>query len=352
MPDAPLDFAALLPHVGVFGGIRRFLEIGNQLVGRGHAFTVYHPDGAAPDWLPFRGQVRALADLGRHTHQVLMTAEPLLRETFEGAAADLKLFYCVHKNLPDRDIATHDAWTLMANSGDLRERLWRRYSVRAEDAIGGVNLDMFHPDREPRAAADAFRVLVYGRLSRGGKGSRMAIRAVERAARVLGRRPRAQAGSGAQPVRLVLFDHVGVGNERDPRDDFGSTVSHEFHVNLQQDALARLYRSCDVFVSAERRAGWNNTVAEAMACGVPVVCTTAGTGDLVLPGETAWLVRWRHAWFFSRALVHLARDPRRRSDMRRAALQRVRAYSWAHVARRIEDIARRRLAPNRLTRLV
>ena len=50
----------------------------------------------------------------------------------------------------------------------------------------------------------------------------------------------------------------------------------EFHLNLAQADLAALYTTCDLFVSAEKRAGWNNTVAEAMACGVPVVCTPAG----------------------------------------------------------------------------
>lgn len=345
-PDSPLDFAALLPHLGVFGGVRRFLEIGNQLVARGHTFTVYHPDGSPPDWLPFRGRVRALADLRHANHQVLITAEPLLREAFEAAAAELKLFYCVHKNLPPREVATRAAWSFLVNSSELRQRLWRRYRVRADDAIGGINLDMFHPEREPRAASDELRVLVYGRMSRGGKGSRLAIRAVERAARALAQRSPAWAGSVAHPVRLVLFDHVGVANERDPRGEFRATVPYEFHVNLEQEALARLYRSCDLFVSAERRAGWNNTVAEAMACGVPVVCTRAGTGDLVIPGETAWLVRWRHPWFFARALVHLARDPERRAAMRRAALQHLRGFSWARVAARIEGIARTRLARN------
>ncbi len=343
MAEAPLDFAALLPHVGVFGGVRRFLEIGNALVARGHTYTLYHPDGTAPDWLPFAGQVRALSDLGTTRHDVLMTADPGLREAFERAPAGVKLFYCVHKNLPPRDIATHRDWTLLANSSALRERLRRRYGVRAEDAIGGINVDMFRPEVASRASNETFRVLVYGRLSRGGKGSTMAVRAVERLARSMAQRPPAGADAEVPAVTLVLFDHVGTGNESDPRDGFACDVPYEFHVNLSQSELARLYTTCNVYLSAERRAGWNNTVAEAMACGVPVVCTRAGTGDLVTHGETAWLVRWRHPYFFARAVQRLARDVALRERLRRSALERVNRFSWERVAGCIEDVARRRL---------
>ena len=45
MTVASMDFGALLPGMGVFGGVRRFLEIGNELIRRGHRFVIYHPEG-------------------------------------------------------------------------------------------------------------------------------------------------------------------------------------------------------------------------------------------------------------------------------------------------------------------
>ena len=145
MPDGKLDFGALLPHVHVFGGVRRFLEIGNALVQRGHRYVLYHPDGSPPGWLPFHGEVRPLAALAQSQHMVLLTASPDLLQPFAAAQARLKLFYCVHKNLPGREIACSPDWTLLANSGALRARLWRRYHVRAEDAIGGGGVELFRP---------------------------------------------------------------------------------------------------------------------------------------------------------------------------------------------------------------
>jgi len=345
MPEPHLDFGALVPHVGVFGGVRRLIEIGNALVQRGHRYTLYHPGGTRPEWLEFRGDVRPLAVLRDTAHDVVICADAGLAAELEHDRARAKLYYCVHKNLPEPRIARHAGWTLLANSSALAKALWRRYRVRAEDAIGGVNLEMFRPLLpDVRAQPEPFRILAYGRMSRAGKGTTTAIRTAERVAALASRRWPAWGGTLAHPVQLVLFDHVGPGNEGDPRPHVRCRIPYEFHLNLPQAELARLYASCDVFLSAERRAGWNNTVAEAMASGLPVVCTRAGTQDLAVPGETARLVRIRHPWFLSRAVLALWRDPDLRARLRRNALVRVRDYSWERVADRIEQISRERVA--------
>ncbi len=340
-----LDFGALLPGVGVFGGVRRFVELGNALVQRGHGFVLYHPAGTAPDWLPFRGETRPLAALPQHEHQVLLCGEPSLLAPFEAARARLKLFYAVLEKLPDeRRIVRHEGWTILANSSGIRSRLWRRHRVRAEDAIGGIDLRLFHPAREERPAHPSpLRVLVYGRFSRGRKGTSLAVRAAELASRRL-TRSGGRGGRERETLQLVLFDHVGPGNERDPRSELRTGLPCEFHLNLSQEALSELYTTADLFLSAERRAGWNNTVAEAMACGVPVVCTPSGTGDLARHLETAWVERWRHPWFLSRGLAAMAREPELRAQLREAALSRVAGFTWERLAARVEEIALERVS--------
>src|SRR5262249_58431992 len=59
-----MRISLFLPHVGVFGGVRRFLELGNAWVDAGHEVDLYHPGGAAPGWLPFRGSTRPLDAAG------------------------------------------------------------------------------------------------------------------------------------------------------------------------------------------------------------------------------------------------------------------------------------------------
>src|SRR5262245_48534200 len=104
-PARRYDFGALLPGIGVFGGVRRFLSLGNELVRRGHRFVLYHPSGEAPDWMPFAGKTRPLAALASARHDVLLCGEPALLDAFESARAALKLFYCVLEKMPhERDI--------------------------------------------------------------------------------------------------------------------------------------------------------------------------------------------------------------------------------------------------------
>jgi glycosyltransferase involved in cell wall biosynthesis len=332
-----LDFAALLPGVGVFGGVRRFVEIGNELVRRGHRYTIYHPGGTPPAWLPYAGEVRPLRDAARARHQIAICNDPPLLGDFARLGADLKLFYFVLENIRgERSIARSREWTIIANSTGMAARLRRRYGVQAEKVVGGISLDTFRP--RASAPGDEYRILTFGRISRPKKGVPIVVRAVES----LSRRLASTGGSDGRPLKLVLFDHVGPGNENDPRNDFRCRVPYEFHLNLEQDDLARLYSGCDVFVSAERRAGWANTVAEAMACGVPVVCTRSGARDLAVHGETAWVVR-RHSWFVRRGLRALYDDPRAARRLRDNAIARVRRYGWDHVVDQLLSVVRDRL---------
>lgn len=334
-----LDVAAMVPGVGVFGGVRRFIEIGNELVRRGHDYTLYHPGGEPPDWLPFDGRTRPLADLVGSRHHVLICNDPPLLDAFEKARADVKCFYFALENTPrEREIARHPGWVILANSSGMHERLTRKYRVPVEKVIGGIDLQLFKPPQAAEQPKNEYRVLTFGRLSRRKKGVPIVVRAVESFARTAARRDPA-----APRVTLVLFDHVGPHNEADPRDDFKTKIRHEFHVNLSQTELAGLYARCDVFVSAEKRAGWANTTAEAMACGVPVVCTRSGTRDIAEHLQTAWVVRWRHAHFVGNGLRALHGDAALARRLRDNALRRIRRFSWASVVDQLEDVVVRRL---------
>lgn len=330
------DFGVLLPGVGVFGGVRRFIEIGNELVRRGHRFTIYHPDGAAPTWLPFAGRTRRLDEIETSLHDVLMCNDPPLLPAFRSAHAALKLFYfALEKIRGEASIARSGEWVVLSNSSGMHDRLLKRYRVNSERVIGGINLDIFRPDDEPSPRQDdTFRVLAFGRVSRRAKGTPIVIRAAERLA---------QRRATDRPVKLVLFDHVGPGNETSPREQIRCAIPHELHLNLSQEKLAALYRSCDVFVSAERKAGWANTVAEAMACGVPVVCTRSGTRDIALPDRTARVVNIRHDRFLAHGISHLYDNPDRARTLAESAREHIAQFSWSRVTDQLLDVVGRRL---------
>lgn len=330
------DVGVLVPGVGVFGGVRRFLEVGNELVRRGHRYTLYHSGGNPPDWMSFAGEVRPLEALADARHDVLVTNDSALFSRFGSAPARLKIFYFAGKRIVNERGIVRSGWHIVANSENMHRYLRRRYRIDADRAVGGINLEVFRPYDVPRPDGDAFRVATFGRLSRSSKGVPIVLRAVEGFARAFEKR-------SGRAVKLVLFDHVGEGHEADPREGFRCDVDHEWHLNLSQPDLARLYSGCDLFVNAEKRGGWANTVIEAMACGCPVVCTRSGTLDVAFHDETAWVAPIRHPWFLRRGMDAIAGDPERAAGFSAAALERVQQFSWPAVVDQLLGVIGRRI---------
>ncbi len=336
-----LRIAVALPHLGVYGGIRRFLELGNVWTDRGHEVALLLPERAAArePWIPFRGRVGDLAELPTLGADVLLSPEPaLLLEA--RAPGTLRVFYSVLEGAPREREAARSADLVLANSAGLR-RAWARRGIAAEPAPGGVNLARFRPpepDARPgRASAGApVRALVYGRLSRKRKGTWTAARALERASRATG-----------VPVELTLFDaRTGPGEARAdlPR---ALAIPHRWVHDPTQEELAALYGDADLFVSAERRAGWCNTAAEAMACGAAVACTRSGTEDFAEPRVTAAVCRYAWAWLLARAIAPLLRDPAGRAAMAARGRGRIAEFSWERTGSRIERLLLERLGERR-----
>ena len=335
----PLRIAIVLPHLGVYGGIRRFLELARVWGERGHTVAILTPEprtgGASTDepWLPFSGERGGLERLAGGGWDALLSPDPelFLRAKSPGA---LRLFYAVLEKAPRAREAWRRADLVFANSANMKRYLARR-GVEAADGVGGVNLGFFTPpDPDPRPAraraGGPVRVLVYGRLSRKRKGSETAARAVARAAR----------GAGVA-VELTLFDAPPQG-AAEPAP-LGLGVPERWVLNPTQEALADLYRGADLFVSAERRAGWCNTAAEAMACGAAVVCTPSGTEDFARHGDTALVARWPWTWLLARRIEELLRDPERRLAVAANGRRAIQAFGWERTASRIEAAIRDRM---------
>jgi hypothetical protein len=285
-----ISIAAVLPHLRVFGGIRRYLSLGAAWEAWGHKVTLYTPEGESASWLPVPGRVRSFRELGAVRHDLVFTPQPTLREELLRVPAGRHVWYCAAENEPGESPTLRDPRiTLAAVSSALGRRLAARARRPVIDGAGAVDAGRFHPGRG-RRDPDRLVVAAYGRRSRPRKGTDLVVAAVRTLA------PRFPT------LELVLFDHVGPGNEQDPRDGFAPGFPARYVLNPGVDELAELYASSDVFVAAEKRAGWCNTAAEAMAAGACVVCTPSGTGDFARDGETALVVRLRHPFFLARAL--------------------------------------------------
>ena len=320
-----MRISTFLPHVGVFGGVRRFIELGNAWTGLGHDVTLYHPGGEPPGWLPFRGQVAPLAAAATAGETDLaLCADPHTFDAFATHRARTHVYYCVIEGDVGAERALQDSGiVLAANSGTLRRALQRRTPRRVLDGAGGINLTQFHPGPAARPASP-IRILLNGRRSRPKKGTDLilgALRGLEREA----------------ALEIVLFDTLGQQNRQDPRAGAPLPPHARFVLDPSQEELAALYRSAHVFVAAERKAGWCNTALEAMASGAAVVCTRSGTTDFARDGENALVVPLRHAFFVRRAVRRILHDPALRERLGRAGPAEAARWSWDLLARKLLD---------------
>ncbi|MDD3643061.1 MAG: glycosyltransferase family 4 protein, partial [Candidatus Krumholzibacteria bacterium] len=320
-----MRIGAILPHMLLFGGVRRYIELARAFLRRGHRFVIYTPDGSSPDWCEFDGACEPLSHLGDREHDVLITGSPEYLDVLRSDGAPLKVFYIQIDWVDrEREIVRCADLRVMANSIGIMRRLRNRYGIVPLDGRGGVDPDLFHPAvgdhgpwrEDPREGP--LRILCYGRLARPRKGTRYVVSAVESMHR------------DGRLVELHLFD-TRIPGSGDPRIGFHPRVPCRFYLDLSQQQLAMVYRGADVFVSAERRAGWSNTCAEAAASGLPLVCTASGTGDFAENGESALVVPVRGARAVRCAIERLYGDGALARRLGREARRRILGFTWDRV---------------------
>ena len=326
-----VKISLFLPHVGVFGGVRRFLELGNAWTAAGHDVQLFHPTGEPPAWLAFSGRTRRLEEARAGGADLAIGADVHTWPDFRGHGATRHLYYCVLEGDPGLPAALADRQVLLAaNSSTLRRTVAARAGRPVLDGIGGIRLDQFRPAPDRRAASP-LRILLNGRRSRPKKGTDLVLAAL----RGLERR--------VPEFEVVLFDSIGPENRQDPRDGAPLPARARFVLDPTQEELVALYQSAHLFVAAERKAGWCNTALEAMACGTALVCTRSGTGDFAVNGENALVVGVRHPWWLQRAIARVLREPELRARLQAAAPRDLERWSWPVLAekllRQIEAVA-------------
>ncbi|MCJ7434916.1 MAG: glycosyltransferase family 4 protein [Anaerolineales bacterium] len=107
-----------------------------------------------------------------------------------------------------------------------------------------------------------------------------------------------------------------------------------------REELTKQYQQANIFLFPSRHEGMPNAVLEAMSTGLPVVATRiAGSEELVIEGETGFLVQTENVDELRDALHRILIDSKPRKKMGFASRQRVEEnYSWKNVAEQYKNI--------------
>ncbi len=312
--------AVILPHCKLFGGVRRFFELGEIFIREGHTMTIFTPDGVPPDWFSFSGKVEKLVHLNLHVLTLLFTTEPVFLENMIAANSRLKVFYHVGPGADLKEVLKHPDIFIFSNSSNMYLHDKKKYGISTFQAIGGV-----HIPEEPKtiiAEQDPFIIMCYGRLARKGKGTHIVVKAAEKMYKK------------GFPVKLLLFDTPLDEKGRTQIQQFKPRVPFEFILDHPVDDNVNLFKRSNVFVAVERKGGWSNTAAEAMAAGVPVIGGKTGTKDFLINNITGLKVI-RHWFFLKRALQKMILDVSLQRELADNGREKIKTFSWEELAKKI-----------------
>jgi hypothetical protein len=214
-----MKVGAILPHVKRFGGVRRFIEVGNELVHRGYDYHLYVKDLGSPGF-PFKGKLKAWKNINA---DVLLIGDP---PSFSV--------------LPQTKTQQTYIWVIA--SAERYQRVYAKYySMHQYKFL--INNRKFQSDY-PDAT-----------LIEGGVNSKIFRR--------------------RKPLRIGY--HAGRGREKGGhlveeslKDLHGITLIPMKEIK-SDGMLVKTYQSLDYYVHWEQSGGWANMAAEALACGTPVV---------------------------------------------------------------------------------
>jgi len=306
----------------VNGGIGRFLNVARVLNGFGHdvAFTSL-TDETEPDWPDFPGPVLTFAEAQARTWDAVMvpgagaTDQQLaLLARLRADSFGVRIQHILNDpSLRERFAVANSALApdvVIFNNSHWRDRDYRQMAAAAFHVLpGAVDTDLFFPAplkdapcRPPRWAVGGFAT----------KNPQPLLAAAE----------------------LFPADHVlhlyGVlpAEARPQAEALARTGRLVNHGPLFGADLAAFYHGLDLVVTCETRAGWCNTAAEAMACGLPCVVTPPGTVDFARDGETALVLDRCDAERIAGAVGRLVDDPGLRRDLARSGARTMRDFSW------------------------
>jgi glycosyltransferase involved in cell wall biosynthesis len=332
----------LCPHLRIAGGVRAILGYAAGLAGRGHEVEVVVPagswlravrrrlTGAGPDWVgSFRPRVRWVS---RWKASRLPVADVIVATAWQTApvvaAAPPQCgakFYLVqhYESLYHGQAETVDATYRLplrkiVISTWLRDVMRERFGCDPEVLVTPVDQELFHPVPAEALTTRRPRVLMLHH-DYAWKGVADGLTAVAHARR-----------------RVPSLHLVGFG-VKPPRQ---GGLYDEFHANPEQDRLAAIYSSCDIYLCPSWDEGLGMPPMEAMACGAALVTyDNGGCRDYARSEETALVARRRDVDDLAAKLVRVVEDDGLRRRLAAAGRTLVTtAWSWPAATARLDAL--------------
>ena len=149
----------------------------------------------------------------------------------------------------------------------------------------------------------------------------------------------------SNPAEKIGFIYVGDGPEKNNLEKLVADLNLDKYFLLvgKQNSLIDYYQASSIMVHAASRESFGLVIAEAMACGLPVVATAAaGPTEIILDGITGKLVDIDDQIMFESAIQSYVKDESLRvSHGKSGRMRAVTHFSIDRQAREIADATRK-----------
>jgi len=183
---------------------------------------------------------------------------------------------------------------------------------------GGVDVVAFAPQRRSKGAVRTTPFVV------GGLASKNPAPLIE-AMRELG-----------EGVELRLFGNAVDLNQA--AEDLLRSGTLKLVGPLFEHQLPAFYSDLDCVIHTETTAGWANLAAEALASGIPLICTRHGTRAFAVHGETALVIADPTPEEICSSIKKLQSSDELQDRLSRNGRQMIKRYSWESYATTLLDL--------------
>jgi glycosyltransferase involved in cell wall biosynthesis len=248
----------LISGIGIFGSVREVVENCNVLSELGNECFIFNPEGEIIPWIECKAKIVHESKLHLYSLDVLIlttTPNDHYLRLFKQSKADKKVFcfmgfdpkFNIFELNPNLTYIVENYY-LMADS--FWQIDWLKENTKSDKILncqlGGINLEMFSPMDDK----------VYGDVVIGWSGDM-----------------RKRKGG------ITLYNYFTT-------KDIGTKTY--FGKRIPQNQMKDWFNEIDIFVDNHYSGGWCNPVIEAMACGVPVVCSNVLCNSaFTIDGRTA-----------------------------------------------------------------
>ena len=224
--------------------------------------------------------------------------------------------YLPSNKLIQKELEEYELADYIVVPSEFARKTFIEYGVNENKIIKipyGVDLNEFKPLDISRIKGDKFRIICTGTLS-VRKGSHILINAFNQLS--------------LKNAELIFVGPIET-NFKKILKNFKNLQNIIFVPKQRQEKLIHYYNNSDIFVLCSLEEGLSMVQAQAMACGLPVICTeNTGGSEIIDDGINGFIIPAQNTDILKKKIIELYNDNEKLEKFKKNAIKKSKKISW------------------------